>query len=144
MLTINGRPLPFDSAFTDADGNQYPANWLRFATEEQKAAIGIVEVPEPAWYDDRFYWGVDSPKDLGDLKALWVRNVKEAAGMILLRTDWMVTRQSERGVLIPVAVATYRAAVLAECDRLVDAIEDATDVPALVSIVTNQNWPEQE
>lgn len=143
MLTINGRPLPFDSAFTDANGTQYPANWLRYATEEQKAAIGILEVPEPEPYDDRFYWGVDSPKELTGLQALWVRNVKEAANMILARTDWTVTRLSERQVPIPEDVALYRGKVLTECGRLTLAIEAAVDVPELISIVTNQNWPEE-
>ena len=38
---LNGQPLGVDRPFTDADGTQYPANWLRHASADEKAAIGI-------------------------------------------------------------------------------------------------------
>jgi hypothetical protein len=67
MFLLNGNPLAVDTAFTN-DGIQYPANWLRLATEAEKSAIGITEVPDPVRADDRFYWNGDStlPKALED------------------------------------------------------------------------------
>ena len=47
MFLLNGQPLPLDTPFRDADGNSYPANWLRLTTIHEKNAIGITEVPDP-------------------------------------------------------------------------------------------------
>lgn len=65
MFKLNDKPLALDTAFTHNE-IQYPANWLRLATPEERAAIGITEVSDPESYDDRFYWGVDNPKLLND------------------------------------------------------------------------------
>jgi len=71
MFILNGNPLALDRAFTTPDGTQYPRNWLRLATAEQRAAIGITEVPETPVHDQRYYWGYDAdgnliPKQLED------------------------------------------------------------------------------
>jgi hypothetical protein len=66
MFLLDGNPLSPDRAFTTADGTQYPANWLRRASPEERAAIGITEAPEPEPYDQRFYWGPGNPKLLED------------------------------------------------------------------------------
>ena len=141
MFLLNGNPLSLDVAFTH-DGIQYPANWLRLTTLEEKQAIGITEVADPVPYDDRFYWGVDNPKDLTMLQSTWTEQVKETTNKLLASTDWMVIRKVERNVEIPAETATYRAAVLTECDRLVTAIAASADVPALIEVVTTQAWPE--
>jgi hypothetical protein len=75
------------------------------------------------------------------LKHQWTATVKGTANKLLAQTDWMVIRKAERDVAIPQATVTYRAAVLAECTRLVTAIAGAADVSALVTVVTAQNWP---
>jgi hypothetical protein len=108
----------------------------------EKQAVGIEEVADvTTTYDDRFYWGVDNPKDLAVLKTLWTETVKQTANSILSQTDWMVIRKAERDVAIPEATVTHRAAVITECTRLVTAIAGAADVPALSTVVTAQNWP---
>lgn len=68
MFLLNGKPLAVDTAFTDADGTQYPANWLRLSTAEDKARLGITEVADAVRADDRFYWDGDvtNPKALED------------------------------------------------------------------------------
>jgi hypothetical protein len=43
---------------------------------------------------------------------------------------------------VPTAVATKRAAIVAECDRLEAAIAACADVEALIAVVGNQNWGE--
>jgi hypothetical protein len=56
MFILDGKPLSPDVAFTH-EGIQYPANFLRLSTLEEKEAIGITEVPDPPTWDQRFYWG---------------------------------------------------------------------------------------
>lgn len=141
MFMLNGNPLPIDTQF-EVDGTTYPANWLRLTSIEEKNAIGITEVPDPEPYDDRFYWGVDNPKDLDGLKTLWTAQVKDTANKLLSQTDWMIIRKVERNVDVPASTTAYRQAVIAECTRLVTAIQGCADVPALIDVVTTQNWSE--
>ena len=67
MFLLNNKPLSPDTAFTH-EGIQYPANWLRYATLEEKQAIGITEVPDPVRANDSFYWDgdINNPKALED------------------------------------------------------------------------------
>ena len=156
MFLLNGQPLPLDIEFTDADGNRYPATWLRTSTLEEKAAIGITEAPEPERYDDRFYWGVGNPKQLDDLevtpeggeaytqkglKSNWVAQIKDTAGKLLAQTDWMIIRKVERAVEIPAKVEAYRAAVIAEANRLESDILACKDVEELITVIGQQEWP---
>ena len=57
----DGTKLALDVAWTDADGIQRPANWLRLSTERDRELLGITWVAETnqVW-DQRFYWGYDS------------------------------------------------------------------------------------
>lgn len=143
MFLLNGNPLPIDTQF-EVNGTTYPQNWLRLTSIEEKNAIGITEVADPEPYDDRFYWGVDNPKDLDGLKTLWTTQVKDTANKLLAQTDWMVIRKVERNVDVPADTTTYRQAVIAECVRLVAAVAGASDVPALITAVTTQGWPVNE
>ena len=140
MFLLNGSPLPIDTPF-QIDGTSYPANWLRMTSIEEKNAIGITEVADPEPYDDRFYWGVDNPKNLDGLKTLWTAQVKDTANKLLAQTDWMIIRKVERNVDVPADTTTYRQAVITECTRLVTAITGSADVPALITVVTTQGWP---
>lgn len=76
------------------------------------------------------------------LKSNWTAQVKDTANKLLAQTDWMVIRKAERDVAIPTATATYRAAVITECSRLVTAIAGCSDVPALIAVVGAQGWPD--
>ncbi len=76
------------------------------------------------------------------LKSQWTAQVKQTAGSMLAQTDWMVVRKAERNIDVPPAVATKRAAIVAECDRLEAAIAACADVEALIAVVGAQNWPE--
>ncbi len=68
MFLLNGQKLNEGVSFYDANGTQYPSNWLNQSTEEQKLAIGITWVADPVRADDRFYWDGDikNPKALED------------------------------------------------------------------------------
>ncbi len=68
MFLLNGNRLAEGTSFYDANGTQYPPQWLNVSTEEQKAAIGITWVADPIRADDRFYWDgdINNPKALED------------------------------------------------------------------------------
>jgi hypothetical protein len=153
MFQLNGNPISIDSEQI-IGGIRYPH--LRDpALREQ---LGIVEVADPEWYDQRFYWGVGNPKQLNDeevtpegatesytqkgLKSQWTAQVKGTAGSMLAQTDWMVIRKAERNIDVPAAVAAKRAAIVAECDRLEAAIAGCADVEELIAVIGNQNWGE--
>ena len=65
MYKLNGKPLTLDRPFT-VDGVQYPSNWLRMASEADKAALDITWEADPAPVDYRFYWSVGVAKALED------------------------------------------------------------------------------
>lgn len=157
MFMLNGKPLPVDVPF-ECNEISYPANWLRLATPEERAAIGITEEADAPVYDDRFYWGVDNPKQLEDvtetpegqtepittkgLKSQWFAQIKDTTNKLLAATDWMVIRKAERDIAIPADTVAYRAAVLDECDRLLAAIQAVTTVDELADVVGAQSWLE--
>jgi len=142
MFMLNNVPLNIGNPFKTADGTQYPANWLQLSTEEDRIAIGISEVPDNAvYYDDRFYWSPEISKDLDQLKTQWIAQVKDTAGKTLAQTDWIIIRKSERNIAIPTNIKTYRAAIVAECNRLELAIEGCNNIEEFIDIVITQTWP---
>jgi hypothetical protein len=135
MFILNGKPLSPDSAFTH-DGVQYPANWMRLSTLEQKTAIGITEQPDPPTWNQEYYWGYDEngnliPKDLEQLKELHIQRVKQTANGNLQPTDWYVTRKFERNIEIPVGITSYRATVIAVSEERETLIGLTTSVTEL-------------
>ena len=145
MFLLNGQPLQPDQPF-EHDGVQYPSNWLRLATEEEKSAIGITEQADPVRPDDRFYW-VDgnnhgTPKDLDGLKTQWTAQVNQTAYSLLFPTDWMIVRKAEVGTDIPANTVTYRTAVRTAAATNRTNITNAADFDAFLAVVTNLTWPE--
>ena len=145
MLQLNGQTLQYDRAFTH-EGISYPSNWLRLTTLEEKQAIGIVEVADPVVgvWDQRFYWGVDNPKDLDQLKELWTAKVKDTAGKMLSETDWYVVRQAEGGTAAPADVLTRRGEIRTLSGEKETAITNCTDVPSLAEYVTGSEYSRWE
>ena len=141
MFILNERPLQVDTAFTHDDLN-YPANWLRLASWEEKEAIGIVEVPDPEPVDNSFYWTHDNPKDLVQLKAQWTQQINATTSTLLSASDWMIIRKMERKIKVPEPITEYRRAVIAENTRLTLLISEALDVPMLITAIDSQAWPQ--
>ena len=162
MFKHNDTIIPLDTPFT-INGTSYPANWLRLTSLAEKQAVGIEEVEDQTTsYDDRFYWGVGNPKQLEDtyadevingetvhklqsrgLKYQWCQQVKATAHSLLAPTDWVVMRQLLKGIGMSAIIENYRDAVVAESNRLETAINACADVPALIAVVTAQNWPQE-
>lgn len=106
MFMLNNQPLALDTPFTGIDGTQYPNNWLRLASPEERAAIGITEAADSAAYDDRFYWGPGNPKALDDVLAtkedgspLMVQ-VYDAAAQAMVDTDKQVVQRGLKHQMI--------------------------------------------
>jgi hypothetical protein len=59
---LNGKPINIDRPYVTEAGVKY-ANLRNPAIREQ---LGVVEVPDAPYYDQRFYWGVGNPKLLDD------------------------------------------------------------------------------
>ena len=144
---IGDRKLPLDIAF-DHNEIQYPANWLRLSTAEQREDLGITWVADTSQnYDQRFYWGVDNPKDLDDLKTLWKSKQSEIAGSLLAPSDWRVIKAKETSSTMPAAWKTYRAAVRTACNTRQTEIDACSDVAALKDLfygdpATATAWPD--
>ena len=154
---LNGSPLAIDVAFKTSDGTQYPANWLRLASADEKAALKITEVADDPIYDSRFYWGDGTAKTLTDTNevdengdplldengnqvvTLGVKSVlkaqeKATAGSLLAPYDWYVVRKAEKGTAIPSAISTFRDGVRTACNTRETEIDNCTDTAALVTL----------
>jgi hypothetical protein len=64
---LGTKTIQLDTPFTHND-IQYPANWIRLASEADKSAIGLVWEVDPVRADDRYYWSgdINNPKALED------------------------------------------------------------------------------
>ena len=74
-------------------------------------------------------------KDEG-LKTRLIRNIKESAENILNKTDWYVTRKTEKATAIPSSITTHRDAVRTKQASMETAITNAADTPALETLYT--------
>jgi len=137
MLILNEKPLSYDRAFTHA-GIQYPANWLRLSSLEERNALGITEVANDPTYDQRFYWGLDNPKDLAGLKTQWKATQSDICNSLLSPSDWRVTRAAELGQAVASDWLTYRGAVRSACNTRQTEINAVADVPALIELLFGQ------
>ena len=146
MFLLNGNPLPLDTPFTTADGTQYPPNWLRLSTPEERAAIGITEEPDPIPYDQRFYWGYNQdgnliPKDHSELVKYWVSQTKQTAGTLLSPTDWMIVRQTETGAETPAEVLLHRFQIRELSNGKELQIKATTTTEELAAYITGPDYP---
>ena len=162
MFILNGKPLLIDTPF-QVRGTQYPANWLRLSTAEEKAAIGITEVADPVRPDDRFYWVSQNedgtftaiPKALEDevqtdqagfqstaigLKSRFVAEIKSTAGNILSATDWKIIRAVETGTTASAETLAHRAAIREKSNIFEEAIMSADTVEELITVLNTINW----
>ena len=141
----DGRLIAPDVAFTLND-IQYPANFLRLASEEDKAALGIVWVdPGPTW-DQRFYWGYDQdgnliPKDHTQLVEQWAQQTRHTANTLLTPTDWMIIREADNGIPADATIRTWREMVRLASGSKVFEIEATTTTDGLAAYITGPDYP---
>lgn len=149
MFVYQGRPLPLDTPL-NLDGLLLPANWLRLSSPEDKAQVGIEEVPDPpAPPDQRFYWGWDSdgraiPKDHEQLIEQWSQQTRTTANTLLQPTDWTIIREADNGKTADPALKEWRESIRSAAGAKIAAIQATIDTPALAKYVTSQDystWP---
>jgi len=137
----DGRTVSTDMAFT-LDDIQYPSNWLALSTPEDREERGIEgPLPEPAWYDQRFYWGPDQPKDHAQLVAQYSDYVRMNANAMLRETDWMVIREADNGTAMDAATKALRQEIRLAAGEKVTAIEATADTDELATYITGSDYP---
>ncbi len=141
----DGRTLPMGTPWEYEDIN-YPANWLALSTELDRDRLGIVWVPEPEPYDERFYWGRTEdgeliPKDHAQLVDQWVAQTRTTANTLLAPTDWIIIREADNGKPADPALKTWREDIRLATSAKVTAIRDTADTPALAAYITGADYP---
>ena len=152
----DGTGLPVDVPFTIGTTN-YPANWLRLSTAEEKTALGIKEVADPQVYDNRFYWNDGTAKTVEDVNAtdrdgnllkdengdqvviLGVKSIlklkeKEIAKSLLNLYDWQVVRKAEKGTAMDSSIVTFRDGIRAAYAARKTEIDNCADIAALETL----------
>lgn len=145
MFILDGRPLSPDAPFKHM-GVQYPANWLRLASPEERAAIGIEEVPDPPTWDQRWAWGYDADghliwKDHTQLVEQWVAQTRQTANTLLAPTDWIIIREADNGKPADPLLKTWREDIRLATGAKVTAIRETVDTPALAAYITGADYP---
>jgi len=152
----------------DKNGIQYSPDTLLSLTTVQKQDLGIYDVTYTSRPDDRYFTVSEAapifdqtdkivkitytstPKDLEDdgeikgLKSQYISQIKQSSNSILSQTDWMLVRKVERNVAIPAATVAYRAAIIAEANRVEEAITEADSIESFRTAVESLTWPEAE
>jgi hypothetical protein len=142
MFLLNGNRLAEGTTFYDANGTQYPPQWLNQCTEEQKLAIGITWVADPAPVDSRFYWDTDLPKALEDKlevkedgSPLYKQVYDKATESMVDTTEQVVTKGLKSNFIAQVKDTAGK--LLAQTDwYVVRKAERNVDIPA--DIVTKR------
>jgi len=155
---IGSRALPLDTPWEYNDV-QYPANWLRLSSSQDRAMLGISWVADGAAaqsWDQRFFWGVGNPKQLDDktetvdgvevkttgLKTQWKAQQDQIASTLLAPSDWRVVKELEVNssfaaakTAFPTSWQTYRAAVRTSCNTRQTEIDACSTVDALKELL---------
>jgi len=103
-------------------------------------------------------WGTATPKAHADvtktidgvesttpgLKTNLIRDLKITVANELARTDWYITRNTEKSTAIPSAISTHRDAVRTKQAEMETAITNASDTLALETLHTYVNTGTEE
>ena len=77
------------------------------------------------------------------LKYNLIQNVKKQANSLLLKTDWYVTRKSEKSTAIPSNITTWRNGIRSKQAAMETSITNANDTPALETLYTYVNTADE-
>ena len=143
------------SQFT-VDDVTYANNWFQLATQEEKNALGVMEVVYGARPDDKYYWVTESapaingnvvdigftstPKDLAGLKTIAINQVNQQAFSLLSPTDYMTIKALETNTTMPDTWKTWRESVRTTAVNAKNAITASTNVDTLITAST-VTWP---
>ena len=117
----------------DFDGNEVTAS---YGTATPKAHA------DTTWsQQDSDDGDLPSDKSVGDIKTRGlkynlIQTLKSQVANELARTDWYITRNSEKSTAIPSAISTHRDTVRTKQASMETAITNASDTPALETLYT--------
>ncbi len=151
---LGTKTIQLDTPFTHND-IQYPANWIRLASEADKSAIGLVWEADAVRADDRFYWNgdINNPKALEDKlevdqdgNPMYVKVLDKTDPqnpVMVDSTERLVTKGLKSNFISQVKTAA--GSILAQTDWMViRKAERNVDIPSSVatyraSVVTKAN-----
>ena len=149
--TTDGQYIQEGTQFT-IDGVEYPANWLNLSTPEEKAQLGLEEVVATNQPQNQTYYWVsetlsgatltytNTPKDLTGVKSTAISQVNATAYSILFPTDWMVVKAFETSTAIAPSWNSWRQSIRNTATTTVNAVEGASDVDAVATIMGSIVW----
>ena len=85
--------------------------------------------------------GIEGEVATRGLKYNLIQTLKSQVANELAKTDWYITRNTEKSTAIPSAISTHRNAVRTKQAEMETAITNASDTPALETLYT---YTEQE
>ena len=139
---LGTKTIQLDTPFTHND-IQYPANWIRLASEEDKSAIGMTWEADAVRADDRYYWSgdINNPKALEDREEsdengnpLYVKvlGVVDGKPAMVDSTERLVTKGLKSNFIAQ--VKTTAGSILAQTDWMViRKAERNVDIPSSVA-----------
>ena len=139
---LGTKTIQLDTPFTHND-LQYPANWIRLASEEDKSAIGLTWEADAIRADDRFYWdgNINNPKALEDREEsdengnpLYVKilGVVDGKSAMVDSTEKLVTKGLKSGFISQIKHTA--GTILAQTDWMViRKAERNVDIPSAVA-----------
>lgn len=121
-----------DISEKDSDGNQiyrkiWDANFNNGAGKEKGAMVDTTE-----------------PLITIGLKTTSLLEIRTTTNDLLKPTDFYIIRNHEEGLEIPTEVSTRRAAIIAESQRVQEAIPETTTVEELIEVMASVNWPNEQ
>ena len=160
----NGRIIKVGRSWVDDNKIRHPSNWMIWSDSAKADKDLVWEDPpaSEAPFDNRFYWGrkkdgsliersltdikeVDSDgKAILDedgnqvitkgLKPIWTEQTKQDTNTILSKTDWMITRKTEKGTAIPDATTKYRDSVRTACNTIETKINNCSNLKEFMAL----------
>jgi hypothetical protein len=139
---LGTKTIQLDTPFTHND-IQYPNNWIRLASEEDKSAIGMTWEADAVRADDRFYWNgdINNPKALEDREEsdqdgnpMYVKVLGTVDGKPAMvdSTERLVTKGLKSNFIAQ--VKTTAGTILAQTDWMViRKAERNVDIPTAVA-----------
>ena len=160
----DGTIIKAGQGWTDDNNIVHPSNWMIWSDTYKKAVgLTWEDSPaSEAPFDNRFYWGrkkdgtliersltdikeVDSDgKAILDedgnqvvtkgVKTIWIKQTKQDTNAILSKTDWMITRKTEKGTAIPDATTKYRDSVRTACNTIETKINNCSNLKEFMAL----------
>jgi len=135
----------------------YPYDWLYLSSAEEKSEVGIVDVIEGSYPDQRFYdisilqpqynkeknvveWNyawTEKPIDM--VKATQTSSIDNVMNTFLRPSDWRVVKQMETGIPMPQVWQDYRDGIRQQGATAKEGITNATTVEE-VSVAVQVQW----